>query len=295
MDAVMLFLREQASAGTLRPVVITGAGISVAAGIPDFRGTSGIFSDKKAMAFWDLDNFTRGLSNPDREEQRLGYINRDFYAYMGGLRAATIDAEPTDAHGMIARISPVMWFTFNIDGLEHKVMQTKEQRQCVHQMHGSLENMADHTNPQSKRPFTRAAAFKARDGDMTEFLMPVETTSRYGRTTSHKALWRPDVTLYNDPVFDAARDHDTAIDRMHRGKPNFVLVMGTSLAKKELQNFVASVVKYVKRRKTKTLIVYVNSPIPDVPVVEEFDYVLDMDVQDFARHAEMAIASLEAK
>lgn len=94
-----------------RVVVLCGAGLSVSAGIPDFRGSEGVYKKYGASLETPEDLFT------------LDYFRRDqkpFYKFCDDM--AKIDAKPTYAHRFIAWLHETgrlhHCFTQNIDGLE---------------------------------------------------------------------------------------------------------------------------------------------------------------------------------
>uniref|UniRef100_UPI0035657CA5 SIR2 family NAD-dependent protein deacylase n=1 Tax=Pontiella sp. TaxID=2837462 RepID=UPI0035657CA5 len=68
--------------------VLTGAGISTASGIPDFRSASGIYSDERNVNVFDLDAFNRDPSI--------------FYNFAREFYPRVRDAEPNVAHKAIA-------------------------------------------------------------------------------------------------------------------------------------------------------------------------------------------------
>ena len=102
---------------------ITGAGISVPSGIPDFRGPNGLYKYFPPDIF-DIDKF---FENPKRyydfSRERLGVIER---------------AQPNTAHEVLAELEEMrlidVVITQNIDGLHRKAGSKK-----VIELHGNLE------------------------------------------------------------------------------------------------------------------------------------------------------------
>jgi len=109
-------------ANARHPVAFTGAGISVESGIPPFRGEGGIWSRYDPTVL-EIDNFT---SDPCRSWE---VISKIFYEYF-------VDAEPNDAHYLLARLEQKGMLgaviTQNIDNM--------------HQMAGSSEVIEYHGN-----------------------------------------------------------------------------------------------------------------------------------------------------
>ncbi|QBG48069.1 NAD-dependent deacetylase [Verrucomicrobia bacterium S94] len=81
--------------------VLTGAGISTASGIPDFRSAGGIYSDEKNVNVFDLDAFSRDPSI-------FYHFARTFYPQ---IRAA----EPNIAHRVLASWDHATVITQNVD------------------------------------------------------------------------------------------------------------------------------------------------------------------------------------
>ena len=82
-------------------VALTGAGISTASGIPDFRSASGIYSDEKNVNVFDLDAFQRDPSI--------------FYSFARAFYPQVRDAEPNAAHRALAAWDHVTVITQNVD------------------------------------------------------------------------------------------------------------------------------------------------------------------------------------
>ncbi|KAL0574425.1 hypothetical protein V5O48_007528 [Marasmius crinis-equi] len=101
-------------------IVVAGAGLSAASGIPTFRGTGGLWRKYDAMSLANVEAFQ---SNPSRVWQ--------FYHYR---REAALKAEPNPAHHAIAKFSlpsirntivPGSAFTLitqNVDGLSQRAL-----------------------------------------------------------------------------------------------------------------------------------------------------------------------------
>ncbi|WWC90841.1 uncharacterized protein L201_005778 [Kwoniella dendrophila CBS 6074] len=103
--------------GSKKIVVVTGAGISTGANIPDFRSSTGLFNDNDAgYAGKDLFH-VKCLSSPK--------LLSAHHALMTSLASLAISANPTPFHQYLASLSTsnqlLRCYTQNIDDLESKV------------------------------------------------------------------------------------------------------------------------------------------------------------------------------
>ncbi|KAJ2849508.1 NAD-dependent deacetylase hst3 [Coemansia brasiliensis] len=115
-----------------RCIVITGAGISVSSGIPDFRSPDGLFQQLKqkypSSVSTGRDLFDATLFHyPDM----VGL----FYNFMGELRNLVSQATCTPTHEFIKRLDEngklLRCYTQNIDSLEKRIgLETSFQRPC---------------------------------------------------------------------------------------------------------------------------------------------------------------------
>jgi NAD-dependent deacetylase len=108
-----------------RAVVLTGAGISVPSGIPDFRSPgTGLWENVDPMEVAHIDAWRR---DPDR-----------FWSFYGQRFASLVDKQPNDAHHAIAELERRglvrAVITQNIDRL-HRLAGTKR----LIEVHGSID------------------------------------------------------------------------------------------------------------------------------------------------------------
>ncbi|MCX7748812.1 MAG: NAD-dependent deacylase [Clostridia bacterium] len=130
-------------------VVLTGAGVSVASGIPSFRGPGGIWENSKdIMKYSDCETFKREPLN--------------VWRFWGELRQKLLSAEPNIIHNTLAEIekgiSPGCNFilaTQNVDGL-HKRAGSEN----VAELHGRI-HYTRCSNPEcSLTPFYDVATYE---------------------------------------------------------------------------------------------------------------------------------------
>ncbi|KAJ2493742.1 NAD-dependent deacetylase hst3 [Coemansia sp. RSA 2050] len=109
-------------AAARRVVVVTGAGISVNCGIPDFRSSTGLFQQIRA-AHGDLVTSGRDLFDAS-VVFRSAETADVFYRWMTHLRRQCAGAQPGAVHRFIRQLADrgtlIRSYTQNIDGLERK-------------------------------------------------------------------------------------------------------------------------------------------------------------------------------
>jgi NAD-dependent deacetylase len=127
IDGIMIETRTTEEAIRLirnsnRIAAFSGAGISTEAGIPDFRGPSGLWQDPNLVDRLSLTGFRQ---DPE-----------GFYSASMQLFSTISKAEPTSAHRMLVRLQEMgkleTVVTQNIDGLHHKAGSLK-----VFEVHGT--------------------------------------------------------------------------------------------------------------------------------------------------------------
>ncbi|KAG8708478.1 hypothetical protein FRC08_018867 [Ceratobasidium sp. 394] len=106
-----------------RVVVLCGAGISVYAGIPDFRSSSGLFQSLKRDH--PKENITSGRDLFDSAVFKSEETSTMFYKMISHLATLSETAQPTPFHSMLqcldARGQLLRVYTQNIDALEERV------------------------------------------------------------------------------------------------------------------------------------------------------------------------------
>ncbi|KAI8928712.1 DHS-like NAD/FAD-binding domain-containing protein [Entophlyctis helioformis] len=102
-----------------RCVLVTGAGVSVSAGIPDFRSEDGLYNLVKEKY---PDVVVKGRDLFDATLFRDSLSTQLFYTFMCELRLLTAQASPTRTHSFIKDLADsgrmLRCYTQNIDGLE---------------------------------------------------------------------------------------------------------------------------------------------------------------------------------
>lgn len=197
---------------------------------------------------------------------------RIFYTFMAELRASILQAEPTATHRFIKLIQDrgrlVRNYTQNIDGLEARTgldVATDDVRQNqVLQLHGDLHTLKCSVCAYSTA-FSAAHLAQLRDGDApacpqcTELANVRAVVGKRG-ATQRVGVMRPNIVMYGEPhpcgeFIGKATRRDIA-----QGRPDLLLVMGTSLRVSGIKRLVKDIAGAVHERGGK--VVYVNATAP---------------------------------
>lgn len=189
-----------AALGRVRTVgVISGAGVSKAAGLRTYRGVGGVYEDPR-----EGERTVEALSGPTLARDP----DRTWEAVLRLARKAK-DAEPGPAHRALVdverRAERFVLLTQNVDGL-HARAGSRE----VIEIHGNVFR-------------TRCEECGAVAALPEAFLVPRAPRSP---CTACRGVLRPDVTLFGEalPVPELQRLHDTLRAR----SPDLVVIVGTS-------------------------------------------------------------------
>ncbi len=178
-------------------VAFTGAGMSTASGIPDFRSKgTGLWEHDDPMAVASLTTFR---TNPKR-----------FWDWKRGLIRQVWQAQPNPAHLALAQLEKngrlKALITQNIDGLHQRAGSRN-----VYELHGTIETL---TCPACRRAYSAV-----------EFRELIETTNDMPRCLSCGEVVKPDVILFEEMLpqqtWRAAEKHCMRAD--------VIIVAGSSL------------------------------------------------------------------
>lgn len=156
-------------------VLLSGAGLSTAAGIPDFRGPHGLYTKariKNPELIFDLDVF-------DEDPAPFYEFHREFLKMLDRL-------EPTYAHRFFAALEKEgklkAVITQNIDSLHHRAGS-----QTVYEIHGGIWNT-----------FCRGCGMKYDHDKATELTLADE--SKIPVCESCGGVLKPDIVFFGEPV-----------------------------------------------------------------------------------------------
>ncbi|KAH8749092.1 DHS-like NAD/FAD-binding domain-containing protein, partial [Diaporthe sp. PMI_573] len=218
-------------------VVIVGAGISVSAGIPDFRSKDGIFkTTANGKQLFDASVYNHNAST------------EAFHEMIQNLVPLCETASHTPFHHMVATIAYEgrlrRLYTQNIDGLEvslqplatHIPLPEKEPWPVTIQLHGGLDKMECHKCHHVSK--LDSSLFKGPEPPLCEVCEETDSTrAANGQRRHGVGRLRPRITLYNEPSQDA-----DAIGSVCQADvddpPDVVIVVGTSLAIPDIQRLV---------------------------------------------------------
>jgi NAD-dependent deacetylase len=177
-----------------KAVVLTGAGVSTASGIPDFRGPTGLYS-KISQRTFEIDFFND--------------FPGDYYRVAVDYIHPLADKAPNSAHLMLSRLEAdgliEAVITQNIDGLHRKAGSKK-----VIEFHGNVDNfVCTHCEKSFLRPFV--------DTQIRAKGVPCCDTCG--------GLIRPAIVFFGDPIpLDAIEE-----SRILAENADLFIVMGSSL------------------------------------------------------------------
>ncbi|CAO1605151.1 hypothetical protein XANCAGTX0491_008678 [Xanthoria calcicola] len=275
-------------------VVIAGAGISVSAGIPDFRSSSGLFATLKS----EHNLKASGKHLFDASVYQTDSSTTSFHTMVRGLSQLASKAEPTAFHHLLAKLSEqgrlMRLYTQNVDGIDTSLaplatsvpLANKGPWPRTIQLHGGLEKMV--CSKCNHLADFQPALF---DGPVPPscthcFEADKVRTDHAGKRSHGVGRLRPRIVLYNE-----ANPDDEAIGSVVssdlRARPDAVIVVGTSMKIPGVRRIVREMCGVVRARRDG-LAVWVNHDPP--PVGKEFEDCWDLvvkgssdDVAGFAR------------
>ncbi|PVG04683.1 SIR2-domain-containing protein [Serendipita vermifera] len=293
-DAVKLLWRAQ------KILVLTGAGISVSCGIPDFRSPDGIYAKIKASGQYD------DLEDPQQMFSLREFIHRPsmFYSFIGQLWPENV--QPSISHEFIRLLETknklLRNYTQNIDALEsaagvervfhcHGSFETAKCMDCHVQVSGSsikddvlkgkvpqcqpclikekeLLASRPNTRPRSK-PKQKKPAKKATkpwlDDDSDEEISPQQKTT---------GLMKPGITFFGEKLCDSFDD----LLYSDREEVDLLLIIGTSLKVKPVSEILAHIPHSIPQILiNKTPVEHAN---PDIVLLGECDRIIQQLCHD---------------
>ncbi|TLD34633.1 DHS-like NAD/FAD-binding domain-containing protein [Venturia nashicola] len=250
-------------------VVVAGAGISVSAGIPDFRSSTGLFKTLKSehnLKSSGKDLFDAAVYKDDDS-------TTTFHTMVRSLATTTRSASATPFHHMLATLAHegrlLRLYTQNVDGIDTSLpplstsvpLERKAPWPKTVQLHGSLEKMVC-----TKCHQTSDLEPEIFDGPVPPTCPTCEEsdgvrTQHAGKRSHGIGRLRPRMVLYNEHNPD-----DEAIGSVvkadMRTRPDALIVVGTTLKVPGVKRIVKEMSAIVRDRKDGGMAVWINNDDP---------------------------------
>lgn len=262
-------------------VVIAGAGISTAAGIPDFRSTDGLF--KSLQKKHNLKASGKLLF--DAAVYQDDALTAPFHEMVRSLSEEVANIKPTAFHQMLARLGIESrlkrLYTQNIDGIETSMeplateipLNVKGSWPITIQLHGSIEKMVcqkcrylDNFKPDMFKQADPPACTECTDNDNARQIV--------GQRSHGIGRMRPRIVLYNEhnPDEEAIT---SVMNADIKSRPRVLIVAGTSLKIPGVRRLVKSLCTMIRSRKDGVTMFINNEP----PSGKEFDGCFDLIIK----------------
>lgn len=260
LSQIAQFVRKSRKA-----VVVTGAGISCNAGIPDFRSENGLYNLVKSRF---PDAVMKGKDLFDTVLFSNEKSIRVFMSFMAELRKCILSAKSTKTHGFIKKLQEkkklLRCYTQNIDGLEVQQGLTigvpKEARALkatsVIQLHGDIHSLRCMLCA-SGHSWTKDLQEQFELGEAPACPTCQEAQDdriRNGKRITGIGCLRPDIVLYGEEHPSGA-EIGFAMTRDLKSNPDLLLIMGTSLKVIGIRKLVRDVAKTVRSRGGKVILI----------------------------------------
>ncbi|KAI1276145.1 DHS-like NAD/FAD-binding domain-containing protein [Xylaria sp. FL0933] len=237
-------------------VVIAGAGISVSAGIPDFRSSSGLFATLPKE---------HGLKGSGKHLFDASVYKHDsttsyFHTMVRDLSQLVKNAQPTPFHHLLASLAKegrlLRLYTQNVDGLDTSMeplgtvvpLQPKGPWPRTIQLHGGLEKMVcSKCNEISQFD---ATLFEGPQAPLCKGCEETDNvrTSHAGKRSHGIGRLRPRMVLYNE--YNPDEEAIANVFRADlRARPDAVIVVGTSMKIPGVRNMVKDMCKVTRDRR----------------------------------------------
>ncbi|KAG2231813.1 DHS-like NAD/FAD-binding domain-containing protein [Thamnidium elegans] len=248
-----------------RVLVITGAGISCSSGIPDFRSSKGLYNRvKKKHLMKGQDLFDATLFRDKRQTEC-------FYRFMAELKSTISTALPTATHGFIHGLQErgqlMRYYTQNIDCLEDSLDLS------VVRLHGSMDRVKC-TLCTASYTFSLEYQDQFKNGYppvCPQCIIYDKKRTELGKRQLAMGTLRPTIVLYNEDHPDGESIGKLQIKDLRR-KPDFMIIMGTSLKIASLKKFIKEAAKLIHSKSGK--VAFINKTAPS----KEWEHVFDYEV-----------------
>lgn len=237
-------------------VVIAGAGISVSAGIPDFRSSTGMFATAKR------DHNLKGSGKHlfDASVYKHDSSTQSFHAMVREMAQMSKAAKPTPFHHLLASLAQegrlLRLYSQNIDGIDTSMkplatnvpLNAKAPWPATVQLHGSLDKMVC-TKCGQLEPFNGDVF----DGPEAPLCKTCEVddevrTAHAGKRSHGIGRLRPRVVLYHEYNPDEEAIGNVSSADL-KARPDAVIVVGTTLKVPGTRRLVKELCQVARSRK----------------------------------------------
>ncbi|KAI9711616.1 MAG: hypothetical protein M1812_007139 [Candelaria pacifica] len=288
LDLLLKVLRKRR-----KVVVIAGAGISVSAGVPDFRSSTGLFTTLRGQH--NLKGSGKDLF--DASVYRTDSSTSSFHDMVRSLSHLVTSAQPTAFHHLLATLAQegrlLRLYSQNVDGIDTSLpplatkvpLNTKGPWPRTIQLHGGLEKMV--CQKCHNLSDFQAALFDGPEPPSCPQCMDMDhvRTTHAGKRSHGIGRLRPRMVLYNEHnPDDEAIGAVTTADL--RSRPDAIIVVGTSLKIPGVRRIVREMCGVVRGRRDGVAIWINNDPEPLGREFENcWDLVVRGDCEEVAKHA----------
>lgn len=270
--------------------VVTGAGISVASGIPDFRSSNGLFQGLKSST----SSGSNGKSLFDHNLYRDSESTGKFHAMINQLHSMISETEPTDFHKLLDSVSNegrlLRLYTQNIDCLECELpnLQTTVPIKAnppyppTIQLHGTIKHMYCTKCYYSEE--LKPELFNSSSPPVCHECLELDEIRKIsGKRSQGVGFLRPRIVLYNE--FHPDGEHIGKVSTMDlKSKPDCLVIAGTSLKIPGVRILVKELARAVHA--AKGCVIWMNKDLPSTSIVdyiEHIDLIVEGDCQDVGK------------
>ncbi|KAF3905494.1 hypothetical protein ABW20_dc0108810 [Dactylellina cionopaga] len=271
-------------------IVIAGAGISVRAGIPDFRSSNGLFASVKS----DYKLKASGKQLFDASVYKDDKSTSDFHDMVRNLHAMSDGAQPTAFHHLLASLATsgrlLRLYTQNVDCIETSLsplttktpLNNKGPWPKTVQLHGGLDKMTC-SKCRVIKDFTPEIFVGPKPPDCLDCVDWEAARDASGKRSQGIGKLRPRIVLYNEhnPDEDAIGAVSTAD---LKARPDCLIVVGTSLKIPGVQRLVREWCASIRDfRGGKTVWINRDDPPATGQLKGLFDLILKGDCETLAK------------
>jgi NAD-dependent histone deacetylase SIR2 len=275
-------------------VVIAGAGISVSAGIPDFRSSTGLFKTLRK----EHKRISTGKDLFDASVYQDDTSTSSFHDMVRNLSQQTRNAPPTEFHHLLATLAEegrlLRLYTQNVDGIDIALdplntevpLPKKGPWPKTVQLHGGLKYMVC-SKCHALSDFD-AMKFNGPKPPACPTCVENDSVRMVAEKRSHGiGRLRPRMVLYNEhnPDDEAI---GSCVSADLRTRPDAVIVAGTTLKVPGVRRIVREMCATVRARRDGMTIWINNDPEPmGKDLADLWDLVVQGPCDEVARHAAM--------